>query len=171
MGPLAIGLAIGFFVGAATKAWNPVLVVFALTVFVVISAPLYLLHNYAKIEIIPQRLEELRLADVRALRLYDLYRYMIELQKKLLEQSRMDAAYRICEKELPLREHLDRFAAQMETLESSFRDHGDLGTLLEVEEIQNIGSKEIVKVQLEERDSEDRRRAMLEVENSIGLKR
>ncbi len=168
--PLTVGLLVGFLTGIGTEDWVPVFCVFGMSIVVMIGTVIYLVYSYAKMEMIPERLEQLRLADVRATRLHQLYLYMIELQKKLLEQCRMDSAYRIDGQELPLGEHLDRFASQMETLETSFHDHGDLGTLLEISQIENIGSKEIVKAQLTERDSDARRRAILEVETSLRLK-
>ena len=167
---LGFGFIIAVMVGLFAEAWGPPLMVMGMGIVVAIWVLIYYKRKYAKVELIPERLEQLRLADVRALRLYELYLYMIELQKKLLEQSRMDAAYRISGQELPLREHLDRFAAQMETLETSFCDHGDLGTLLEIAQIEQVGTKAIVQAQLTERDTDARRRAVHEVERTMGLK-
>lgn len=127
----------------------------------------YYTRQFSRLGAITERLECLRLADVRAEALHDLYQYMVELQKKLLERSRLDVAYKIGEKVLTLSEHLEQFSAQMEVLETSFRDHGELGALPEIGEIKTVGTRAIAGALEDQRDAGARQLAVREVEATL----
>lgn len=166
-GLVVIGIVVGALVGQMTGSFAVALAIISVAALICAIVNVRLARQFKRLGVIPENVEGLRLGDIRAASLHELNVYMVELQKKLLDHPRWDVAYKVSGgEELLLEEHLARFAAQMEVLEGSFQNHGDLGTLLNPGQIEQLGTQAIAKIQATERDADAFRLAVSEVERS-----